>query len=353
INLANTILGTGMLAMPAAVASVGLVPGIFIILFNAFTSGSGLYLLTQCADQVNGKASFNALSKLTYPRLAVVMASFVGDDIHALLIDRRFWITVYMILFILPLSFLKRLDSLKYTSIIALIAAVYLCVIVVYYYVWPVTEITGDQVEYFHITSRIFKHIPIFIFAFTCHQNIFTVYNELKDHSERVMSRVITVAIGCSALVYESIAVIGYLSFGKSVRGNIIVEYPSNYFVAGGRLAIVILVMFGYSLQAHPCRSSVDNIIKTKETSPFKYYVMTTTILILSYLVAISVTHLETILTFVGSTGSTIISFILPGLFYYRLHASWSVSRINALLLSIYGLIIMTVCLSFNLLELM
>ena len=46
---------------------------------------------------------------------------------------------------------------------------------------------------------------------------------------------------------------------------------------------------------------------------------LTALILIASYAVAMSVASLDRVLAFVGSTGSTAISFILPGLFYHRM----------------------------------
>lgn len=79
---------------------------------------------------------------------------------------------------------------------------------------------------------------------------------------------------------------------------------PPSYFVAGGRLAIVILVIFSYPLQAHPCRASLDKVLAwgshssngfkvPPPPSPFKYFAMTTAILILSYIAAITVTQLD------------------------------------------------------------
>lgn len=50
-----------------------------------------------------------------------------------------------------------------------------------------------------------------------------------------------------------------------------------------------------------------------------RFVAITTTILILSYAVAMTVSSLEKVLAYVGSTGSTSISFILPGLFYYKI----------------------------------
>lgn len=50
-----------------------------------------------------------------------------------------------------------------------------------------------------------------------------------------------------------------------------------------------------------------------------RFALLTTVILTLAYITALSVSSLDRVLAFVGSTGSTSISFILPGLFYYKI----------------------------------
>lgn len=112
--------------------------------------------------------------------------------------------------------------------------------------------------------------------------------------------------------------------------------------------------MFSYPLQVHPCRASVDAVLKwqpirRKDTSndspnrsnplltgkPFikpradgmgetRFAAITTGIIVLSYIVAMTVSSLEKVLAYVGSTGSTSISFILPGLFYYKISSPHS-----------------------------
>jgi amino acid permease len=53
-------------------ASVGLIPGIIMIMYAGLTSALGLYFLSQCAEKVGGRnTSFASLSKLTWPRLGV------------------------------------------------------------------------------------------------------------------------------------------------------------------------------------------------------------------------------------------------------------------------------------------
>ena len=106
--------------------------------------------------------------------------------------------------------------------------------------------------------------------------------------------------------------------------------------------------MFSYPLQVHPCRASADAVLRwrpirrseTHNNSPprqspllpppttkprndvigeTRFAAITTAIIVLSYIVAMTVSSLEKVLAYVGSTGSTSISFILPGLFYYKI----------------------------------
>lgn len=53
--------------------------------------------------------------------------------------------------------------------------------------------------------------------------------------------------------------------------------------------------------------------------SELRFALITSGILVLSYLTALNVSSLDRVLAYVGSTGSTAISFILPGLFYYKI----------------------------------
>ena len=146
-------------------------------------------------------------------------------------------------------------------------------------------------------------------------------------------------------------------SFGLAIIRKINGLYVDGPSVTStiGKAAIVVLVMFSYPLQVHPCRASVDAILKWRprkriespNSSPARaapllpqgrstsqargdgmgetrFAAITTTIIVLSYIVAMTVASLEKVLAYVGSTGSTSISFILPGLFYYKISSPQS-----------------------------
>ncbi|CAG8574479.1 16031_t:CDS:2 [Acaulospora morrowiae] len=387
INLSNTILGTGMLAMPAAIASTGLLLGSIMIFYAASASALGLYFLSLAAVSTKGRnSSFFAVSKLTYPKAALffdiaiaikcfgvgisyliiigdlmpqIVDSLVGSEKAAVFIDRQFWITIFMII-IVPLAFLKRLDSLRHTSLIALLAVIYLLFIVIYYFFGPEYQAPPkDKIHLIKFSSQFFTNLPIFVFAFTCHQNIFSIYNELEDNSQSSINGVIIGSIGTTSMIYQVIGILGYLSFGDDVSANIISMYESSTIVTIGRIAIVILVLFSYPLQAHPARACLDKVLLSLQSRPDKiprspsgirYILLTSGILIGSYIIAMLVSELDIVLAFVGSTGSTSVSFILPGLFYYKLNENspWDTRKILSVCLATYGIFVMTICLTSN-----
>lgn len=99
--------------------------------------------------------------------------------------------------------------------------------------------------------------------------------------------------------------------------------YPSTtLFVALGQLAIIVLVLFSYPLQVHPCRNCLDKVFDPAPTpkvvasasedsedsdgeafedpdhggaemSAFKHTLLTTGIIILGYLIAYEVDDLQ------------------------------------------------------------
>jgi hypothetical protein len=88
-----------------------------------------------------------------------------------------------------------------------------------------------------------------------------------------------------------------------------------------------------------------------------KYIVMTCSILLLTFIIAINVSRLDLVLGFVGSTGSTTISFILPSIFFIAIFRKEASGRDRTLIglavaLLVYGIMVFVVCLSLNVLEL-
>ncbi|AEO64853.1 uncharacterized protein THITE_2111190 [Thermothielavioides terrestris NRRL 8126] len=373
--------------MPLAMSHFGAMLGVFLILWCGLTSAFGLYLQARCARYLDrGSSSFFALSQITYPNAAVVFDAaiaikcfgvgvsymiIIGDLMPGVaeafgsadmgwpfLDDRKFWITAFFLLFIIPLSFPRRLDSLKYTSVVALLAIGYLIILVVYHFSVDELPNKGNiRVITWEGPVAALSSLPVVIFAYTCHQNMFSILNEIKDNSPGSIVAVIGTSIGTAASVYILVAITGYLTFGSDVKGNIVGMYPPSVASTIAKAAIVALVTFSIPLQIHPCRASIDAVLRWRPISSqrpqsvlsaasgsqpllpsssapalvdshgapvvamseLRFALITSGILALSYLTALNVSSLDRVLAYVGSTGSTAISFILPGLFYYKI----------------------------------
>lgn len=80
---------------------------------------------------------------------------------------------------VIPLSFLRRLDSLKYTSVLALTAIAYLIVLVVYHFAAGDTLAEKGEVNLIKWQGIIptLANFPVIVFAYTCHQNVSQHHN--------------------------------------------------------------------------------------------------------------------------------------------------------------------------------
>ena len=153
-------------------ASTGIIPGMITCAFSGVVCGFGLYLLTRCARATpHRRSSFFAVSQITFPQAAVffdaaiaikcfgasiryvltknecegtltrrvftsyliiiksLMPNVVASIFHDLAspetnppewaLSGRNWIILFMLL-LAPLSFLRKIDSLRYASYVAI-----------------------------------------------------------------------------------------------------------------------------------------------------------------------------------------------------------------------------------------
>lgn len=403
VTLLHTCCGAGVLAIPYAFKPFGFILGILMLLWCALCALCGLLMQCRSAERVgHGEASFAVLAKKVHPTLAVafdgaiaikclgVAISYLvvlGDLLPRFVQDvapsaphwlhtREFHITLVTLLIAAPLCFQRNLSALRHASYVAVSAVGYLSCLVLVHWLAPSQEIRDSRGEVSiglpHNEPPILTTLPVFVFAYTCHHNAFTVINEQSDGKFESTRRVATGAIAAAFLLYLLIGGPGYLTFGNKIVGNIVRLYPSALSATIGRGALVILVTLAYPLQCHPARNSVlqiaqwlrgnsednyetlmtpDNENQEREAEQIEdpsqkraFKIVTTLFLMITYTIAMSVSSLAKVLAVVGATGSTSISFILPGIFGYKLLDTPSY-RYTGLALAIWGMCVMVLSL--------
>lgn len=199
INLLKTILGSGMLTMPAAFAAIGYVPGLFLVIIAASFAAFGLHLFVASSQYAERNATVNRLASLTYPQLTIlfdfaialkcfgVAASYlivIGDMMpsiaigigfrQAYLLNRRFWILSSAVIMI-PLAFLRRIDSLKYTSFAGIVSIFYLVLVAIWNFLKEDAirpPLNAGMEAFAPFSPASFSNFSVFVFSFTCHQNV-------------------------------------------------------------------------------------------------------------------------------------------------------------------------------------
>ena len=270
-TLANTIMGAGTLGLPFALSNTGYVMGSILLCLSGLASSFALHCLSLCALKLPYPSSFYAVASTALPNfeklidLAVVIKCFGVATSYLIVIgglmpdamtdvygsttghgksfftSRFLWVTVGFIM-VIPLSFFKNLGALRYTSFFSIMFLCFLALIVVLFAnnvpgLDPChsdddgnEECVGERVNIkFDLnTMRVFS---IFIFGFTCHQNMFTIVNELQSVNIQRCNTVIGAAICSAVTVYLIIANCGYYTYGDNVESNILQSYPSKCFI--------------------------------------------------------------------------------------------------------------------------
>lgn len=380
-NLTNTIIGAGALALPFAFRNTGVILGTVVLFGIYLLIVFSVNILISCT-KFSGAETYHGIAQAALGQKGVVlthvaifittfgtMTSYlviIGDMISpavGLLLggDNNdycgFWaqrqvpITAALGV-VMPLSVLRNIDSLRYTSLLAVAAVLYLtCVVVVKsgqeFATGSLEEL--KSVHFLSLSDDIFRSVPIMTLAFTCHMNIFPIITGLKLPTRRRVEHVTMGSLSICFFIYSILGVFGYLTFftKDKVSGNILLNYDVDQpEIVVGRFAVTLVVMFSYPILAHPCINSVDALLFPKRDFSYQRRAGLVFVVVgITYIIAFFVTEVDLVLGIAGSLGSTAISFVLPALFYIRLHPSplRSSRKIMAVVLLILGIIFVIV----------
>lgn len=393
-NLTNTIIGSGVLGLPYALANSGLILGLCLVLLSSGLAIFSLHLLSISATKVPPPASFYSVTEASVPQLTflidlavaiqcfgvcasylIVVGGLMPDVVTQLGVTSGFfterypWILLGFAL-VAPLSCFHKMDALKFTSGLSVAFVLFLMVMVVLYSLDIDTlesctddgdddgECVGDK-PMFSLDGNTFRVLSIFIFAFSCQTNIFAVVNELRNPTQKRFDAISGSAIFSAGSIYVTVAIAGFLTYGTEVESNILISYPKATLTTVARICVSLLVSFSFPILFLPGRSSIMGLWRGFDkdedawikNNTFRYTVVTICLLAGSLGTALVVEDLGLIFGFVGATGATMISFILPGISYYKMHEpmqegpQWK--RTGALMLCGLGLIVMPVCTTF------
>ena len=198
INLANSIVGSGILGLPFAFAAAGWSLGyIFLVIAAIFTIFS-LHILSLCCKKLPAPVSFYSVANASIPKFTFLIDFSVasmcfGVALSYLIVvggllpeamdtfgarpsiaNRHLWIVIALC-FAGPLSCFKNIDALKFTSTIAIGLVIFLALLFLVYAVDPsldrcdddTNDCTGNKIVAKMDISTM-KSLGVFVFAYSC-----------------------------------------------------------------------------------------------------------------------------------------------------------------------------------------
>ena len=359
VNLANTIMGAGILALPYAIHSSGLILGVLSLFFVYLMANFSLHLLLLCSTFVKTRTTtltYKELAKEAHGWLGVGAVAFgvIGGcfgtmssylviitdavipfialatsmDVEDITEHYRIVVLTVVLVAVLPLACLRKLDSLKFSSSLAMLGVFYLVLLIVVRGIQLLSQGSLAQCleregcfSLWKVTIATTNSIPIITLAFSCQMNFFTILAELHHPTFQRMTSVNVRATTICFFVYLIVSVFGYLSFYDATRGNILLNFATDDTLANiGRVAMVLVITTSFPMMSHPCVKTFDDIaFPQRAPSRWRWIMEAIAFSLGAWGVAVLVSDVSVIISFVGATAASTIIFILPASCYLTL----------------------------------
>uniref|UniRef100_A0A8C5AB84 Sodium-coupled neutral amino acid symporter 2 n=1 Tax=Gadus morhua TaxID=8049 RepID=A0A8C5AB84_GADMO len=376
-NLSNAIMGSGILGLSFAMANTGIVLFSILLLGVAILSLYSVHLLLMTAKEggsliyeklgerafgwpgkmaafvsitmqnIGAMSSYLFIVKYELPE---VIRAFMGlEEISgAWYMNGNVLVVIVTIAIILPLSLLKNLGYLGYTSGFSLSCMVFFVCVVS----GQLSAILYSTNLLIYFTSILFPTaytVPILAFAFVCHPEVLPIYSELKNRSRKKMQGVANVSFLAMFIMYLLAALFGYLTFNVNVEPELLHTYSKVYkndlILLIVRLAVLTAVTLTVPVVLFPIRTSVNQLLcASKEFSWIRHIIITVVLLASTNLLVIFVPTIKDIFGFIGASAAAMLIFILPSAFYIKLvkkESMKSVQKIGATIFLICGIMVM------------
>lgn len=361
-HLLKASLGTGILAMPKAFKSAGIVSGVFFTILVAVVCTHCSYVLIKCAHVLYKKTRKSTMS---FPQVAeaalengpiglrkwsnafrvfivislfmtyfgtcsvytVIIAESIQKVVNHYMEDKEneLNIRIFIIALLLPLIFMVWIKNLKYLAPVSMIANLFmgLGLGITFYFLVGTERLDFNKV----VTIKPPNEWPVFfsltIFAMEAIGVVMPLENSMKSPRSMLgFCGVLNKGMSGVTLVYILLGFLGYLRYEDDVEDNITMNLapqpggPKVYEVLAQIviLAIAIAVYCTFGLQFFVCIEIMWNSIKDKFTKrpDLADYVMRTIMVTACVLLAVAVPKIAPLMGVIGAFCFSILGLIAP-----------------------------------------
>ncbi|ORC84760.1 amino acid permease [Trypanosoma theileri] len=359
-NLASSSLGAGIIALPYAFNTSGLVMAIiYLVVIGLLTVYS--FTLLAIAGKRTGLRNYEQVTQAILGRFAGYLLAFLlwllsfgaeisyvislGDLIAAFVRNSdapdywkstsgiRVLSTCVWAVGMLPLCLPKEINSLRHLSFVAVFFIVFfvICIVVHCARFGFVNGLRKDLV-YFQTGNPAIEGLSIFIFAFICQLNCYEVYEEMYKPGVRRLTKSAGVGVFLCFILYFSAGLFGYLDFGPAVTGSVLKQYNpiEDKMMAVAYAGIILKLCVGYGLHMIPVRDAVYHVcrIDVKTIAWWKNAMICGFMAGCSLVAGFFIPNVNVVFGLVGGLSGGFIGFIFPSLLFMYT-GNWSLQSVG------------------------
>uniref|UniRef100_A0A0E0JWN4 Amino acid transporter transmembrane domain-containing protein n=1 Tax=Oryza punctata TaxID=4537 RepID=A0A0E0JWN4_ORYPU len=366
-NLSTTIVGAGIMALPASIKMLGIIPGILMIILVALLTEASIDMLVRCSHQGKitsygwlmgetfgqwGRIALQASVVINNIGMMIVYMIIVGDVLsgtstsgvhHRGIFEGWFgphlWnsrpvVLLATTLFVFaPLVSFKRLDSLRYTSALSVALAVVFVVITAGIAIVRLIEGTVEipklfpEVDGINSIWELFTAVPVLVTAYICHYNVHSIDNELEDRTQT--KPIVQTSLALCSSVYIATSFFAYLLFGEGTLADVLANFDSNLHIPFSsvfndvvRVSYVVHIMLVFPIVFFALRLNLDGLLfptaRHISRDNRRFTIITGSLLAVIYLASIFIPSIWDAFQFTGATAAVLIGFIFPAMIILR-----------------------------------
>ena len=378
-QIANTIMGAGILSIPIIMRYLGLFLGIIIIILLALCTLFSVFILIRC-HEITGKNGFSMLGKITMGKFGSILIKIniiinnlgfciayfrIFGEVFQTIIQGfispdSFWANnwhnfIYIIFcsFIMfYFIFIKNISALKKVAYMGVSAVlIFSFGLTLLFFHKGINHYLDSNISWKFLKpncsfSEAFHSIPSVFLAFLFQFNVFPIYLSLKERNLDSMMKATKIGVGYSLFIFLIVGIIGFLLYGLKMNETLLdcLSQDMTKFrnISGFIKFLIIIISISFvttcltsfpilflSLRENFINSiifCIKNLGHKKDTNKNTKYIsergliiITIILYVVIILMAIILPKLKVIFSIVGATAGTFIAFILPNLFYIRI----------------------------------